>query len=340
MKHGGALTLAGVLALVGCNKVQSPLVPRSDQARAIHHDFIRLVTVDGVMFALVLIFLAWAIVRGRRGRGEEALTGASAHAAPSPFDLVLTGWVALIVAGLLVLSIGSFLTDASLARDAPQPLQLKIAGAQWWWDIHYDSPDPADPSQGFDTANELHLPVNRPVDIELDARDVIHSFWVPELHGKMDLIPGHQNHIRFTPRQVGWFRGQCAEFCGLQHAHMAIQVVVEPQAQFDAWRRNQAAAAAQPSTVSAQAGQQVFLSKACSNCHQIRGTDAGGVVGPDLTHLASRTTLAAGTMKLTRGALAGWIANPQGLKPGANMPAVPLSGDELNALVDYLEGLK
>jgi cytochrome c oxidase subunit 2 len=196
------------------------------------------------------------------------------------------------------------------------------------------------PSEDFTTANELHSPVDRPAVIELQAGDVIHSFWVPNLSGKTDLIPGRVNYMAVTPRRTGVFRGQCAEFCGFQHAKMAFDVYVDDPKTFEAWRRHQIAGASDPKSFDEVEGKQLFISKACVMCHRIQGTDAGGTVGPDLTHLASRAHIAAGTLLNTRGDLQAWIADPQGIKPGTAMPRVSLSSDELNALTTYLETLK
>jgi cytochrome c oxidase subunit 2 len=196
------------------------------------------------------------------------------------------------------------------------------------------------PDKQITTANELHLPVGRPARITLVANDVIHSFWVPNLSGKEDLIPGRVNRLVVTPRRTGVFRGQCAEFCGLQHAKMALDVTVQTPADFEAWKARAQASAAPPAEPLAAAGQQVFLTKACVMCHRISGTDAGGVTGPDLTHVAGRATLAAGTLPNGPGGLAAWIADPQGIKPGTSMPRVPLTGPELNAVVAYLETLE
>jgi len=169
---------------------------------------------------------------------------------------------------------------------------------------------------------------------------VIHSFWVPSLAGKLDLIPGRQNVLTFTASRPGLYRGQCAEFCGLQHAHMAVLVFAENEASFEAWRRAQIAPAAEPTDAETQAGRQVFVDKACSTCHTVRGTRAQGTLGPDLTHVASRATIAAGLLPTTRGSLGAWIADPQTLKPGNNMPMVSLTPDELTAVSAYMASLK
>ncbi len=191
----------------------------------------------------------------------------------------------------------------------------------------------------IETANELHLPVNRPTRVEILSSDVIHSFWIPNLSGKIDMIPGRANAITLTPRRLGWVRGQCAEFCGLQHAQMALDVKVESDADYAAWLARQAAPASPPKGDEATLGYRLVTSGVCSNCHTIRGAPAVARAGPDLTHVASRRTLAAGTLPMGRGAIMGWIAQPQALKPGAQMPPTSLSGPDANAVAAYLEGL-
>ncbi|HYJ46860.1 MAG TPA: c-type cytochrome, partial [Pyrinomonadaceae bacterium] len=188
--------------------------------------------------------------------------------------------------------------------------------------------------------NEIHIPTGQLIKLRLASDDVIHSFWVPNLSGKKDLIPGHEIILTFQADNPGEFRGQCAEFCGFQHAHMGLTIVAEPPDKFDDWMNRQRAPAAQPANDSEQRGQQVFLHAPCIMCHSIRGTDAGGHVAPDLTHLASRKTIAASTLPNTRGHLGGWILNSQEIKPGNHMPPVPLSSEELQALLDYLGSLK
>jgi cytochrome c oxidase subunit 2 len=213
---------------------------------------------------------------------------------------------------------------------------LQVTGHQWWWEVAYQ---PDKPARAFVTANEIHIPVGVPVEVRLTGADVIHSFWVPALTGKTDTIPGRTNVSWLQADRPGLYRGQCAEYCGMQHAHMALYVVAEPQAQFDAWLVAQRAASSTPVAVEPVAGAQIFLSR-CGACHTVRGTDAGGVVGPDLTHLMSRRTIAAGTLPNNPLTLSGWVANPQALKPGARMPPTYLSGPQLAALRAYLETLR
>jgi cytochrome c oxidase subunit 2 len=333
-----AVVLAATSGLGACRGVQTMLDPAGQQARDIDLIWRAMLWVCGAMYLLVLGFLAWALWRARRARAErEAPPAAGVTAAEPAFERGLAGWAALIVAGLVLLTTVSFLVDRSLAEVGPDPLRIKVTANQWWWRLTYQGQAP---SENFVTANELHLPVNRPAVIELRANDVIHSFWAPNLAGKTDLIPGRVNYIAVTPRRIGRFRGQCAEFCGLQHARMAFEVVVDDPQTFEAWRRHQIASAETPTSVQAVEGKQVFAARACVMCHRIQGTDASGSTGPDLTHLMSRRLIAAGALPNGRGGLAAWIADPQTVKPGSTMPRVGLSADELNAVTAYLETLQ
>jgi cytochrome c oxidase subunit 2 len=190
------------------------------------------------------------------------------------------------------------------------------------------------------TANEIHVPVGKTVKLELQSSDVIHSFWVPNIHGKKDLVPGHPTTTWFTANRAGEFRGQCAEYCGEQHAHMRLVFFAQPTDAFSDWLSAQKKSAAQPSTESQRRGREVFLRSQCVMCHTIQGTNARAALGPDLTHIGSREMIGAGELPNTRGYLAGWILNATALKPGAQMPPNQLSSNDLNALLDYLESLK
>ncbi len=330
------LILVGLaLALAACVGRQTMLDPAGEQAQEIDVIWRTMLIVCGFMYVLVLLFLAWALVRARRVASTAPASGHTPN--ERALERGLGAWIALIVAGLIGLSVTSFLIDAALARNAPDPLHVRVTANQWWWAVEYPG---LSPDQLLRTANEIHLPVNRPAQIELQANDVIHSLWIPNLAGKRDLIPGRTNTLVITPRREGVYRAQCAEFCGLQHANMALQVVVESPAQFEAWRARSLAPARAPTTASQQLGQRVFLENACMLCHSIAGANAYGVTGPDLTHLASRPHIASGALPNTRDALAAWIANPQTIKPGTNMPAVSLSAEEMSALVDYLQSLQ
>lgn len=260
-------------------------------------------------------------------------------------DVVTTrGRTDLIYAGTaasVVVLIASFVYVMGVLAETSAPafdpaITVQVIGHQWWWELRYSDRNGAN---AFVAANEIHIPVGHPVRFILSTADVIHSFWVPQLAGKTDLIPGRRNVAWLQSNTAGKFLGPCGEYCGLQHAHMQLTVVAEDAPAFRAWWGQQIAARAPPSTPEIANGEIIFL-KNCSSCHTIRGTTAAGKVGPDLTHISSRSTIAAGMLPNTRGFLAGWISNPQQLKPGTQMPAVPLAPSELQALLGYLETLR
>jgi cytochrome c oxidase subunit 2 len=246
-----------------------------------------------------------------------------------------TAVTTLILLGLLIASI----VTGSAVANAPggKPMDLDVVAHQWWWEVHY--PD-AIASRTVVTANEIHIPTGRPVRIQLSSHDVIHSFWVPSLHGKTDLIPTRLNYIWIRADRPGVYRGQCAEFCGLQHAHMLLYVIAEPEPRFEAWKNQQLAPAAEPATPSQQRGREVFLNGPCILCHAIRGTSAFASAAPDLTHLASRGSIAAGTLANKRGDLSGWITDAQHIKPGSYMPSLNIPAADVQPLTEYLESLK
>jgi cytochrome c oxidase subunit 2 len=235
----------------------------------------------------------------------------------------------VVLVGVYALSLG---TMRAIRGQGSDEVVIDVIGHQFWWEVRY-------PNQEIVTANEIHIPVGEPVALRLTSADVIHSFWVPELHGKLDLTPGLTTHLLLQADQPGEYRGQCAEFCGVQHARMGLLVIAGTRADFDAWVARQQLPAAPPTDEVAIAGQQVLLGSSCVYCHTVAGTNATGTLGPDLTHLASRRTLAAATVPNTRGHLAGWIIDPQAIKPGNKMPPTNLSAEELLALLAYLETL-
>jgi cytochrome c oxidase subunit 2 len=253
-------------------------------------------------------------------------------------NAVIASVVATVVI-LFIFLIYSFVIGRGLTSELARKngVVIELTGHQWWWEVRYDN---VDASSIFTSANEIHIPVGVPVTLSLKAGDVIHSFWVPNLHGKKDLIPGKVSTIWIQADKPGVFRGQCAEYCGLQHAHMALWVIAEPQEQFNSWLQSQTQEAAVPSTDSTKRGQQIFLSSACVMCHTVSGTPAGSNIGPNLTHIASRQTIAAGTLENTRDHLALWVNNSQRIKPGNHMPTMSFSDDDLQPLVDYLQTLK
>jgi cytochrome c oxidase subunit 2 len=332
VKHAAFLLF---LALAACSGAQTPLDPAGDQASQLFSLFTLMLWVCGIAYALTLAFLGWSIWRAR-----HVIDRAAPDADPDDrrIALGLRAWIGLVTVGLIVLTAGSFLVDWALSRaERTAALEVRITGHQWWWRIEY-----RDPASGawIETANELHLPQGFTTRVTLGSADVIHSFWVPNVSGKMDVVPGRVNQLALTPRRLGWFRGQCAEFCGPQHAHMAFDVYVEPPAQFAAWLANQRQPAPAQSDAILARGMRLVTEGSCAACHRLRGTPAAGRAGPDLTHLASRRAIAAGTLPMTRGAIQGWIAQPKAIKSGTMMPAIPLSAADADAVSRYLVTLK
>jgi cytochrome c oxidase subunit 2 len=293
-----------------------PLAPHSGPA----HDIATLWWVMFVGAAIVFaVVTALVLVAALRRRGERASESAARR-------LVL--WGGAIVPLVVLLALFAFvlhtLPSTSAAQAKNGKLTIRVIGHQWFWEVRY-------PDAGAATANEIHIPVGVPVRVEARTADVIHSFWVPALNRKIDMIPGKDNELLLQADRAGTYRGQCAEFCGVEHGLMAFSVVAEPQARFDAWLAEQQRGAG---------GNDVFMSAGCGGCHAIRGTDATATFGPDLTHVASRTTLAAGTLENTPDNLRRWIRDPQHVKPGNKMPTLGLGNARLEELASYLETLK
>ncbi|MCL4766019.1 MAG: cytochrome c oxidase subunit II [Hyphomicrobiaceae bacterium] len=321
-----ALAAAGPLALAGCNSSQSALAPRGPHAGAVD-TLTWLVFAGGTLIFLAVMLLLVAAILLRR-------------------DLTawMTGNAFIIGFGIVfpVVTLTSLLTFSAFSSRAlvtPAPrLRIEVVGEQFWWRVHYLD---ARGAATLVTANEIRIPVDTPVEFILKAQDVIHSFWVPNLAGKLDMIPGRVNSYVFAASEPGVYRGQCAEYCGAQHALMAFHVVAAPQAEFSAWLAQQTGDAIEPATPFLARGRQLFLDAGCGACHVIRGTPADGLLGPDLTRVGSRLSLAAGTFPVNIGTLAGWTSSAQHLKPGNLMPSFGnLRGAELRAIAAYLESLK
>jgi cytochrome c oxidase subunit II len=317
--------------MASCSPLPKTLRPAGTGATWISELFWLFTIICTIVWLAVVAALALALLR-RRGSADDELVRESSVAA------VIVTAVAATVVILIILTTISYFTDRNLAGLASdRSLNIEVTARQWWWEAEYVS---SDPSRTLTTANEIHIPIGVPVTFKLASSDVIHSLWVPQLSGKQDLVPGRENLLRVFATRPGVYRGQCAEFCGLQHAHMALLVIAESQEKFAAWYEQQLKPAPDPKSEEALAGRDVFLTKPCVMCHTIAGTLAASRAGPDLTHVAGRRTIAAGTLPFTRGSLAAWIADPQSIKPGAKMPLTALSPDELNAVVAYLEGLR
>jgi cytochrome c oxidase subunit 2 len=296
------------------------------------------VAICGLVFAAVLAAFLVALLRAPRADAATAPDLAPLSGPEPRARIVVSIAVGVAIVGLLALLGASVAADRALARmPRDDALHIDVVGHQWWWEVTYDDPQP---SRRFKAANEIHIPVHRPVLLTLESNDVIHSFWVPNLAGKKDLIPGHTLTLQLQADQPGIYRGQCAEFCGMQHAFMGFEVVAEAPDAFGAWSEAQRKPAPPPTESAAAKGRELFLGGTCMMCHAIAGTPAGASMGPDLTHVASRRWLAAGTVPNDREHLAAWIRDPGRFKPGVDMPPHDAPAGELDALVAYLETLR
>lgn len=339
LRTGVALVLLA-LAVAGC-RLPATLDPAGAQAERLAELIWGFTAVCATVYVLVLAALGGVTVRRYRGDDGSATAGHLVARHPererrmAATVVVATVASALVLTGLLVASV---ITDRGVGSLAGREgLEVEVVGHQWWWEIRYPGDQAA---ELVTTANEIHLPVGEVVHLELTSADVIHSFWVPRLHGKKDLIPGRTTFHALVADRPGIYHGQCAEFCGHQHAHMGLVVVAEPRPRFDAWLAAQRRAARSPGSDLERRGRQVFLRSSCGLCHTVRGTQAGGRTAPDLTHLASRGTLAAATLRNEPARLAAWIRDPHGPKPYVNMPPNEMPEEDLRALVAYLGSLR
>jgi cytochrome c oxidase subunit 2 len=335
--------MLAALSLVGCKVAQSTLQGSGPASARISHLSWFMTILFLVITAIMWILIGWAFTRRRGTLGEHApIDAGGGHL-----------WIAIggLAVPLLILSV-LFVLGLNLLTDFPihgmhggmahaqtmMKPDIRIVGHQWWWEIQYLNDDV---SKEFTTANELHLPAHRPINIEVVTRDVMHSFWIPALHGKVDLIPGHTNYIRLEASQAGSYSGQCAEFCGAQHAHMRLLAIVQEPEDYEAWLQAQRQPAHDPQTQDAVAGRDTFIAGPCSMCHTVRGTTAGGRVAPDLTHFGSRQMLASNSFPNNDAWLEAWATHAQSLKPGAQMPDLTqFNGEQLHDLVAYLRQLQ
>jgi cytochrome c oxidase subunit 2 len=290
--------------------------------------------ITGAIFVVVGGLLTYVVIRYRARPGDEQSEPPQVYGS----NQVELAWTVIPILIIIVI----FLTSARVifaVQDAPKPsaaLEVAVVGHQYWWEFRY-------PKQGIDAVNEIHVPLSSadhptPTFLKLLSADVVHSFWVPRLAGKTDVIPNHPNDLWIDPLKPGLYLGQCAQFCGVQHANMLLRVYVDTPEQFAAWIANQAKPGVQDPSVAA--GRHVFETQACMNCHTVRGTVATGRFGPDLTHLMSRDTLASGMIPNTRDNLRQWIKNPDTFKPGSLMPAMQLTDEQIDQVTNYLETLK
>jgi cytochrome c oxidase subunit 2 len=339
MRRRGALIcafVAGLPALVAAADGQGPtpnmFAPVSTPAHAIREIAFFVLGITGAIFVVVAGLTLYTIIRFRRRAGDGPSEPPQVYGSRQ-IELAWTAVPFLIVLVLFLVT-ARYIWGIERYQQPPGAVEVTIVGNQWWWEIRY-------PKLGVVTANELHVPVSDPARptptfITLESADVIHSFWVPELGPKMDMLPGVTNRLRLLARRAGSFDGQCAEFCGVEHAWMRIRIVAESRSEFDAWLRAQAL----PRSMIEADAERVFLSNICVTCHTIRGTAAAGTAGPDLTHVGARETIGAGVLPNDVARMRAWLADPQRYKPGALMPSVPLSSADLDALAAYLVSLK
>jgi len=313
-------------ALIACKgeRVQSVLHPASDAAHEVSNLWWYMLGICSLVFLLVIILLAFAIFTGRQDKPRPPLG-----------DLRFVTLAGIVMPTIVLVSILIYSLSSTMALrlDKNPAFTIEVIGYKWWWEVRY-------PDHGFVTANEIHIPVGQKVQLKLRSADVIHSFWIPELQGKTDLLPEHTTTSWIAARRTGVFRGQCAEYCGGQHALMAMHVVASERDEFEQWIQRQKQPAPSPWDEKAERGKEVFVTQACKACHNIQGAVAEGVAGPDLTHFGSRKMLGSGIAPNTSDVLAKWITDTQKVKPGSKMPNSPMDAGDLDDLVYYLEGLR
>lgn len=331
------LALVAITSMTGCGGTQNILAPGGPAARKIADLGWFVIVVFSAVTVIMWVLITWVAVR-RRG----TLTEHQPWDASGGLGWILIGGLAIPAVILAVVFVWGLQTMSAFplgGNDAEgQPPMIRIIGHQWWWEVHYTV---GNVSQYVITANDIHIPSGQPVTIELQSADVIHSFWVPELHGKVDLIPGMTNRIRVQSDAPRSYRGECAEYCGPQHAHMILSVIADEPVVFERWLAHMREPAPVPTEPATTLGRDLFMRSACVLCHTIRGTDAHGSVGPDLTHVAIRSGLAANSLPNDTASLSAWVTHAQSLKPYAQMPNVTaFNGAESRALVGYLQTLR
>ncbi len=334
---GRVAVVLSIIFLAGCAGAPTIISHASTNAQAITNLMWGYSAVAALGFLLVEGLLIFTIIRFRH-KGADRLEKAAIPRQIEGnrfFELAWTivpALLLLIIFFFTVVTLWAILNRPSTASADPQVVNVRAVGHQWWWEFQY-------PDLKITTANELHTPVDALVYVTVDSVDVIHSFWVPQMGGKIDVIPGHLNSTWFQPTETGTFVGECSEYCGTEHANMRLDLVVETLDQYNAWVKQQQAPLPSLTGAAAQ-GEQVFLNGTCINCHAINGTSATGKVGPNLTHMGSRKILAGGVLTNTPENLAAWLADPPGIKPGVKMPKLGLTNDQIQQLVEFLESLQ
>jgi cytochrome c oxidase subunit 2 len=338
MKRTSLLVLMALVLIAGCGTHQQSITDSAGrQAEMIERLWWIMLGILSTIFVAVVAFMSSAVYRNRGGAQTTPEAEVRSEAQDRKASRVIL-WLSLnvILFEFAFLVASAMSTKNMRGYQSKNPIEIQVIGHRWWWEFNYAN---SIPSQIVTTANELHIPVGTPILIKTSSQDVIHSFWAPNIAGKRDLIPGYAQAYWIQVDKEGIYRGQCAEFCGLQHAHMAFYVVAESPQKYQQWLEAQRKPASDPGAEQRR-GLDVFMQSPCVTCHTIRGTQAGARVGPDLTHVASRSYIAAGTLQNTRDNLRNWVRNPQTVKPGNQMPAMALSDADLDAVVAYLQSLR
>ncbi len=326
----GGVVLAVTLSACGDGS-PSMLDHHGPEARHVAGVWWLMFAMAAVVYVVVAGLVVVAILKGRRGPDTEGVATGEGRGGESAF--IWAGGIVAPVAILAVLAVVTVTTTKDLRKPERDELQIEVTAKRWWWDVEY-------PDTGVVTANEIHIPAGRPIDVVLRSDNVIHSFWVPQLAGKVDAIPGQTNHLRFEASDAGTYLGACAEYCGDLHARMGFLVIADTPADFERWVARRTGAGTGPTSEKAAEGQRVFMREPCAGCHTIRRTEASGTLGPDLSDFGSRQWIGSITVENTPANLAGWISNSQPIKPGNLMPPISLEPDEIDALVTYLESLR
>jgi cytochrome c oxidase subunit 2 len=332
-----ALPVLSAAACAACTaNNQNMLRPGGPAARTLADAGSFILVVFLAVTVLMWILIGWIALRRRGTLADHAPWNQSGD-----MRWIFIGGIAVPLIVLATVFIVGLKTMAAFPMGdgaATRGAQVQVIGHQWWWEVHYQY---GGINEHVTDANEIHVPVGQPVDVELQSHDVIHSFWVPELHGKVDLIPGMINRIRIQASRAATFRGECAEYCGPQHAHMILTVRADAPADFDRWLAHARQPAAAPADAIAARGQSVFVNGPCALCHTIRGTAAHGLVGPDLTHVGGRLGIAAEMLPNNIATMEAWVTHAQSLKPYAQMPSLSMfTGEDARALAAYLRTLQ
>ncbi len=336
-----AATAGSAMADEPMRRVANMFDPLSSPARMIHDASIIVLVICAIIFVIVTAMLVYVTFKFRSKGPEDDRKEPPQIYGSTQIELAWTV-IPILITVVLILVTTRTIGEIQDKKIPDSALQIRVIGHQWWWEVQYlkQGADKNSKEILFTTANELHVPIDKVTEIFLESADVIHSFWVPQLNGKTDVVPNHKNSTWIEPHALGTYFGNCAEYCGTQHANMLLRVIVDTEEGFNQWMLAQQTPPPDPATPEAIAGKQVFYANSCINCHRVDGTVATGVFGPDLTHMMTRQTLGAGVAPMDRKSLHSWMTDPHILKPGVLMPNMQLTPQQVDEVVAYLMTLK